>query len=316
MKIEDIASMLKAKRNGNTFRSRCPVHNGKHLNLWFSQVGDKIYFECKKGCHYLDIRQAVGLRGSEKIEGCAQVVRDPIKEQLARQKILNVWQNATPIDLKSDSPAAVYLRDTRQVLLGDDICPAVLRETRQRYYDSDFNVVGEFACMVARLDISDGSIVNVHRTYLSNDGRKAPVDKPKKLMSSPYSGATDGAAIRLFPKQRSTDSGLILGIAEGIETALAVRKLFGVNTWATWCSAGMAKFVPPIDLTALNIYVDNDESGRKSAGQIIRRLAEERVSLETRCHLPNLIGQDWDNVWQQQNGTIKPFTPRGVNSCN
>ena len=72
--------------------------------------------------------------------------------------------------------------------------------------------------MVAVPRMSDGSPVGgIHRTFLLDDGSaKAPAGK--KMLGS----VADGA-VRLFPLG---DDGH-LGIAEGIETALAAQAMFG-----------------------------------------------------------------------------------------
>ena len=75
----------------------------------------------------------------------------------------------------------------------------------------------------------------LHRTYLQ-DGKKAPVPSPKKLMpGKPISGA----AIRLAPAAEW------LGIAEGIETALAASQLFDCPVWSGSVGQGIESFEPP-----------------------------------------------------------------------
>jgi hypothetical protein len=80
---------------------------------------------------------------------------------------------------------------------------------------------------------ADGAPVTVHRTYLTADGRKAPVAEPKKLMGYPGDGLV-GGAIRLFAP------GATLGVAEGIETALAVHLRTGMPVWSA-VSAGCSR---------------------------------------------------------------------------
>jgi putative DNA primase/helicase len=53
-----------------------------------------------------------------------------------------------------------------------------------RYQDGE--TVGTYAAMLATVTAPDGRAVSLHRTYLQ-DGRKAPVANPKKLMQGcPY----------------------------------------------------------------------------------------------------------------------------------
>ena len=69
----------------------------------------------------------------------------------------------------------------------------------------------------------------IHRTFLLDDGSaKAP---PGKKMLGPVAGGS----VRLFPM---TPDGH-LGIAEGIETALAAHRIFGIPVWAALSADGV-----------------------------------------------------------------------------
>ena len=88
-----------------------------------------------------------------------------------------------------------------------------------------------------------------------------------------------------------------IGIAEGIETALAVAQRIGWGPlWATCTAGGFAK-VPPLILRTLNIFIDRDDDG------VSRREAErcgERwvaADLEVYIHAPP-EGTDWADAAQ------------------
>jgi putative DNA primase/helicase len=70
-----------------------------------------------------------------------------------------------------------------------------------------------FPGIVAVVRDQSGNRIGLHRTYLADDGTaKAPVDNPRKML-----GATGRGAVRL-----AEISNGLLGLAEGIETALSV----------------------------------------------------------------------------------------------
>ena len=84
----------------------------------------------------------------------------------------------------------------------------------------------------------DGRIVALHRTYLTDDGRKADVPTVKKLTGAP--GALAGASDPARHPMRG-----VLGIAEGMETALAASLASGVPTVAAYCANALAGFEWP-----------------------------------------------------------------------
>lgn len=115
----------------------------------------------------------------------------------------------------------------------------------------------------------------VHRTFLAYDGSgKAPMDQPKKML-----GSMENGAIRLAPMGEDGR----LGIAEGIETALAAMQLYGLPVWAATAapflggrdrSGAWIGFVPPTGITALYIFADAGSAGLKVANAVLEQAKE------------------------------------------
>jgi putative DNA primase/helicase len=142
--------------------------------------------------------------------------------------------------------------------------------------------------MLAKVTDATGRPVMIHRTYLTPGGTKAPVDKVRMFCAG---NVPPGSAVRLAP------AAPVMGVAEGIETALAAAKLFGVPTWAALSDSGMEKFEPPAGTERLIIFGDNDANG---AGQ---RAAYSRVSrlaprMQVDVKLPEVTGADWNDLLQ------------------
>jgi putative DNA primase/helicase len=142
--------------------------------------------------------------------------------------------------------------------------------------------------MLARVDDRQGQSVSIHRTYLTSDGSKANVPTVKKLMPPVLPGATRGGAIRLYP------AGETLAVAEGIETALAVRLTAGLPVWATICAGGLARLVVPAEVSLVVICADHDPAGLDAARTLVRRLLAEqrRVKILT----PDRPETDWADL--------------------
>jgi putative DNA primase/helicase len=146
-----------------------------------------------------------------------------------------------------------------------DTLPASIRLHPGLDYYEGGKPIGKFAAMLATVTSPTGQPVSIHRTYLQ-DARKAPVATQKKLMQGlPLAGA----AIRLAPLSRT------LGIAEGIETALAASELFNVPVWSCISASGIESFEPPEGVHEIVIFSDNDQNfaGQKAAYTAAHRLS-------------------------------------------
>jgi len=105
------------------------------------------------------------------------------------------------------------------------------------------------------------------------------------MMSPVVPGATNGGAIRLYAP------GETLAVAEGIETALAVRCATGLPVWATYSAGGMARLIVPDEVRLVVICADHDPAGLEAARVLAWRLLAEqhRVKILT----PDTPGADW-----------------------
>jgi DNA primase len=106
-----------------------------------------------------------------------------------------------------------------------------------------------------------GNLVAVQRIYLTADGRKAAVAKPKRTL-----GPVKGGAARLAD-WRTTDT---LAVTEGVEDALAYMQLTSMPTWAA-CGAGMvAGMILPLAIRNVVVVADADQPGMKAACEAYR----------------------------------------------
>ena len=172
--------------------------------------------------------------------------------------------------------------------LGMDAYPPCLRtSSRERYRDSDRgDLISWHPCMLALVRDAQGKPITIARTYLTEDGQKADVPRPRKAVS-PFGPSP---SIRLAP------SAPLMGIAEGIETALAASRLFQMPMWSVLNTGGIETFEPPPIVEKLVIFADNDTAGMRgqlAAAKAVHRLID-RVEMEV-CIPPGRL-KDWNDV--------------------
>lgn len=246
----------------------CPLCGGRDRFRFDDKDGRGTYF-CS-GCGAGDgVKLAMALTGQSfrdtalQIERLAGVVQ-PVagkpdrtdEDKLAALR--RVWRESKPIQRGDEAEQYLLGRGLRLY----DLPEAVRLHPGLRYQDDEH--YGTYAAMLATVTAPDGKAVSIHRTYLQN-ARKAPVSAPKKLMQGlPVAGA----AIRL------TAASQVLGIAEGIETALAASELFEVPVWSCISAQGIESFEPPEGVREVIVFADNDENfaGQKAAFALAHRL--------------------------------------------
>lgn len=150
-----------------------------------------------------------------------------------------------------------------------------------------------FHSMVAPIRSRGDKLVGIHVTHLEQVGggwRKAGIESPKKQRK--IAGTISGGAIRLF---KPVDG--CIGLAEGIETALAVRQMWGVACWSVMSTAGMLAWQVPEGVSKVIVYADADGNfaGQKAAYSLANRLVVKDGLGDVFVFVPDATG-DWLDV--------------------
>ena len=249
----------------------CPMCGGRDRFRFDDRDGRGTYF-CS-GCGAGDgVRLAMGITGlsfkdaAREIERLAGVVQ-PVTGKPDRSDedklaaLRRVFRESKPI--RRGDEAYSYLAGRGLKLY--DLPENIRVHSALRHQDGE--TVGTYPAMLATVTAPDGRAVSLHRTYLK-DASKAPVTAQKKLMAGlPIAGA----AIRL------TALSQVLGIAEGIETALAASELFEVPVWSCVSAQGIESFEPPEGVREVIVFADNDAN---FAGQAAAYRAAHRLTLK------------------------------------
>jgi putative DNA primase/helicase len=148
--------------------------------------------------------------------------------------------------------------------------------------------------MLAKITGADDKPVNLHVTYLTKDGQKADVIPNRKVLPG---SLPEGCAIRLAPAAG------IMGVAEGIETAISASILFDMPVWACVNASLLAKWIPPEIAKFVYVFGDNDltYTGQAAAYKLANRLAVQ-FRRGVAVAIPDLPETDWNDIHKIKRG--------------
>ena len=265
--------------------SPCPIEGaGVDRFLCDNKDGTGSFYcnNCGAGDGISLVRQCLDLSFPDTLKKIASIVGIPDeqkpKEDYDPKPALNkLWKSSTP--LRGGDPVSKYLHSRGIMLTPENVRYA------PECWESDTKK--KLPAMVARFVQSDGKPCTLHRTYLNGTG-KADVPSPKKLMKG--TSYLAGGAIRLFPILD------VVGIAEGIETAISATQLTDIPCWSVVSSTLMKSWQPPEGIKKIVIFADNDANfcGQQAAYTLANRLYSNDliVNVEFSIH------KDWNDDLQ------------------
>ena len=281
----------------------CPFCGGKDRFRFtdYRGNGEWICNQCGAGDGFEFVKRALGVDYPEavrRIEPIAANVKEakPMVQTAKNnsRQLNSIWRATEPVT--RGDPVWMYLENR----LG----PLRAISGHLKYHpELAYNHGNEFRtlhpAMVALVTTSDGTTCNLHRTYLTHDGNKAEVPQPKKLCAG---AMPKGSAIRLAAPDGA------LGIAEGIETALAATELTGIPCWAAVCAHGLETWEPPDGVENVTIFGDNDGNfvGQVAAYALARRIAKRVI---VSVLIPYVLC-DWADVLRDRSEFYRDISTR------
>lgn len=217
-----------------------------------------------------------------------------------KERIAVIWDQCLSILDSAAKPGRIYL-NSRGVGMRAISQDALRFHPCLPYHDQEGNKLGEYPCLVAAIRSADGQLVTLHRTYLSSEGAKAKIPgggSTKKMMPIPHGMSVLGCSIPLLDVGEST----ILGVAEGMETALSGARATGIPTWAAVSAVLLESFEVPEGVDTVVIWADKDRSrtGEVSAQALAQRLEAQGVNVHIMLPATAIPAQaksiDWNDV--------------------
>lgn len=275
---------------GNGRHKACPsCMEGKDRFRFDNKDGRGTWYcnQCGSGDGWKLVQNVFGIGFKEAMEQVAPILGkvddSPVPDDnTIKPEILNQM-------FKESEPAS------RENLVGQYLESRGLKTVPEslRYHPKCWNsdVHKTLPAMIAVVHSPERVGMTMHRTYLDVvSAGKADVPSPKKLMPR-KAGVEDinGGAIRLFePEERA------IGVAEGIETAIACYERFCIPTWAVVSAGLMKSFTPPAGIDKIYIFGDNDLNftGQIAAYTLASRLKNELKYKEVYVYIPEGPG-DW-----------------------
>ena len=229
---------------------------------------------------------------------------DVKRDQNLVNRMRDVWNSGRPISDRSALLAHRYF-ESRGLPppRAEDEVDSELRfvPSLSYFHEQEGETIRDhFPAIVALVRNVEGNVRAVHRIYLARDGfGKAPVPAAKKMMGKPDIVSLQGCSVHLGRP------GPVLGTAEGIETAWAVRAFTGFKVWPAVNSTLLRQWVPPKGVQGVHIFGDKDRSGdgQDAMQSLQTRLIEHGYSV--RADLPQgeiPVGQkslDWEDLYRE-----------------
>ena len=269
---------------GNGKHCPCPQCGGKDRFRFDNKdgTGSWICNQCGSGDGWdlvmsvlkIDFAEAVKVVG--KIVGTVDFSKPPEEPKVSKELLRKIYLESEPVNGRC--LVSQYLNNRG----------ISIRSSKLRFHKSLFEpeTHHRYPAMLATYQLADSTAITMHRTYLTPTGEKATIENPKKIL--PSLKKMSGGAVRLFdPDEQGR-----IGIAEGIETALACTELFEIPTWAATTAVLMEQFQVPKEVKGVVIYGDNDRTytGQKAAYTLANRL---RVRENILCEVMISDGKDF-----------------------
>ena len=265
----------------------CPVCGGTDRFRFDNRDGSGSFFcsQCGSGDGFTLAMKATGKSFRQ--------IADSIAHELG---INNITTHSKPTETKSDPRKLLQnvWDGARKPEDGSPVSMYLINRVGCQWPSNAIREGIQHTTMVAKITGADDKPVNLHVTYLTKDGQKADITPNRKVLPG---SLPEGCAIRLAPAAG------IMGVAEGIETAISASLMFDMPVWACVNANLLAKWIPPEIAKVVYVFGDNDlnYTGQAAAYRLANRLSVQ-FKLGVEIRIPDLPGTDWNDIHKLKRG--------------
>ncbi|MEZ5712880.1 MAG: toprim domain-containing protein [Sphingobium sp.] len=292
-RARQIVEQLDGTWRGSKGMCRCPAHDDRTPSLSVTLGRQAILFHCFAGCSNDAVFAALnhtGVRSRDLFDADQTIDESDSRQSGPDRNACRLWREANAL---SATAAEAYLRSRAIEIASPDL----------RYHQrTPLGPKGEVRFLPAMLAAvrNDEGVIAVHRTFLDPQGnRLAGFDRPKRALGSLQTGA-----VRLVMPR-----GGKLGLAEGIETALAATQLSGIPCWATLGNERFGLVTVPESVRELFLFLDADEGGDLAQERACSAYAAPGRRIVIRR--PRKAGYDWADVLSARECKTRSRQTRG-----
>ena len=272
---------------GNGKHGPCPICGGIDRFRFDNMNGEGTWIcnQCGAGDGFALVQKVKGVdfvgacKLVAEVIGIVEPKESKAEPVMTAEKFREIFKLSQKLSLMDG--VTLYLR---QRGLKIDVLPENIRTTSE-CWESETKT--KCQAMLAIFHNHAGKAITMHRTYLDGKGGKLNIKSPKKIL--PPLENMNGGACRLYKVVNGT-----IGIAEGIETAIAIYEATGTPTWAALSAQLLTSFEPPPGIHTVIVYGDSDinYTGQKAAYSLANKLVIHN-KLTVDVAIPDIPGTDF-----------------------
>lgn len=289
MNARELAERLGGVRSGRQYKCLCPAHDDSSPSLLVFDGRSEVQVRCLSGCEPREVIAALRQRGLWDKGGPKAAVVSGAQLYASLSYARALKRNAALAQMIFDDARPITSTIAESYFDRRDLLGAAIRVADIRFHPRCPRGPERLpAVVIAMRSFVDRELRAIQRIYIT--GRE-PVQKAGKPMML---GAASGSAMQLHP----LGDEVMLHVAEGLESGLAVWCLDHAPVWALGSASGL-RSLPLLDnVVSLTIWCDYDAAGMDAANVCLTRWKEAGRAAHVR--LPYVEGWDPADVWSDR----------------